>query len=115
VPAYYDWRSRSGCYFCFYQRRSEWVGLLENHPDLFEKAKAYEREDPATGDVYSWNSAEPLSNIERPERIEEIKRRTAERAERVKQQRGGVTLLEQFFDEVRDAEDDGAGCSICHL
>lgn len=115
VPAYYDWRSRSGCYFCFYQRRSEWVGLLENHPDLFEKAKAYEREDPATGEVYSWNSAEPLSNIERPERIEEIKRRTAERAERVKQQRGGVTLLEQFFDEVRDAEDDGAGCSICHL
>ncbi len=115
VPAYYDWRSRSGCYFCFYQRRSEWVGLMENHPDLFEKAKAYEREDPATGEVYSWNSAEPLSNIERPERIAEIKQRTAERAERVRQQRGGVTLLEQFFDEVRDAEDDGAGCSLCHL
>jgi 3'-phosphoadenosine 5'-phosphosulfate sulfotransferase (PAPS reductase)/FAD synthetase len=115
MPEYYGWRSRSGCYFCFYQRRSEWVGLLENHPDLFEAAKAYEREDPATGEVYSWNSAEPLTNIERPERIEEIKRRTAERAARVKQQRGGVTLLEQFFDEVRDAEDDDAGCSICHL
>ena len=39
VPDYYNWRSRSGCYFCFFQRKSEWVGLLENHPELFEKAK----------------------------------------------------------------------------
>ena len=40
-PSYYEWRSRSGCYFCFYQRKKEWVGLLENHPDLFEKAIEY--------------------------------------------------------------------------
>ena len=39
MPDYYSWRSRSGCYFCFYQRRSEWVGLMENHPHLFEQAK----------------------------------------------------------------------------
>ena len=25
-PDYYKWRSRSGCYFCFFQRRHEWVG-----------------------------------------------------------------------------------------
>lgn len=29
LPKYYEWRSRSGCYFCFFQRRIEWVGLLE--------------------------------------------------------------------------------------
>ena len=115
VPGYYGWRSRSGCYFCFYQRRSEWVGLLENHPELFEQAQAYERVDPETGEVYSWNSAESLAALAEPERVAEIKRRTAERAARVRQQRPAVTLLEQFFDEVRDAEDDGAGCSICHL
>ena len=115
MPDYYDWRSRSGCYFCFYQRRSEWVGLLENHPHLFEAAKAYEKADPETGERYTWSDAESLDELARPERVAEVKARTAQRAERLRQRRGGVTLLEQFFDEVRDAEDDGAGCSICHL
>ena len=40
LPAYYDWRTRSGCYFCFYQRKAEWVGLAERHPDLFARAVA---------------------------------------------------------------------------
>ena len=110
LPTYYDWRSRSGCYFCFYQRRSEWVGLLENHPDLFERARTYEREGGHT-----WSDAESLDELAEPERIAEIRRREAERAARVREHRPNVTLLEQFFDEVRDAEDDGAGCSICHL
>ena len=115
MPEYYDWRSRSGCYFCFYQRRSEWVGLLENHPHLFDQAQAYERVDPETGEVYSWNDAESLADLARPERVAQIKERTAARADRLRQRRPGATLMEQFFDEVRDAEDDDAGCSICHL
>ena len=32
LPDYYKWRSRSGCTFCFFQKRSEWIGLKENHP-----------------------------------------------------------------------------------
>lgn len=43
LPSYYDWRSRSGCYFCFYQQIGEWQGLKENHPELYEQAKKYER------------------------------------------------------------------------
>ena len=43
LPAYYEWRTRSGCYFCFYQRKAEWVGLSERHPDLFERAIAIEQ------------------------------------------------------------------------
>ena len=39
LPKYYEWRSRSGCYFCFFQRSIEWVGLLERHPELFAKAE----------------------------------------------------------------------------
>lgn len=27
LPAYYEWRTWSGCYFCFFQRKHEWVGL----------------------------------------------------------------------------------------
>lgn len=53
LPQYYKWRSRSGCYFCFYQRRNEWIGLLDNHPDLFEKACEYE-ESHSDGRTYTW-------------------------------------------------------------
>ena len=28
-------RSRSGCFFCFYQQKIEWVWLYEQHPDRF--------------------------------------------------------------------------------
>lgn len=53
-PGYYKWRTRSGCYFCFYQTKREWVGLYENHPDLFEKAKQYETIIPEKGIKYTW-------------------------------------------------------------
>ena len=43
LPKYFSWRSRSGCYFCFFQKKIEWVGLKETHPDLFESAKTYEK------------------------------------------------------------------------
>jgi len=39
----FSWRSRSNCFMCFYQALYEWVGLLEHHPDLFEKSEEIER------------------------------------------------------------------------
>lgn len=63
MPTYYNWRSRSGCYFCFFQRQEEWVGLKKNHPDLFEKAKTYEKADDATGKIFTWNQAGTLDEI----------------------------------------------------
>ncbi len=63
MPKYYDWRSRSGCYFCFFQRKEEWVGLQEHHPDLFEKAKTYERSDSGGGKIFTWNQAGSLDEI----------------------------------------------------
>lgn len=38
----FAWRSRPNCFFCFFQRRYEWVGLLEFHPELFDRAEAIE-------------------------------------------------------------------------
>jgi hypothetical protein len=38
----FDCRSRQYCYMCFYQRRYEWCGLLEHHPDLFAEAESIE-------------------------------------------------------------------------
>jgi len=60
-------RSRSGCYFCFYQRKIEWIWLYESHPDLFVKAQKYEK------DGYSWMDNETLEQIIQPERLAQIK------------------------------------------
>src|SRR5947209_395418 len=86
LPSYYEWRTRSGCYFCFFQRRAEWVGLLEHHPELFELAKQYEKVDPVTGERYTWNQKESLEELARPERVREIKERH-QKAMQNKQQR----------------------------
>ena len=43
IPEYYKWRSRSGCTFCFFQQKIEWVRLLEEHPEAFEEARVLER------------------------------------------------------------------------
>jgi 3'-phosphoadenosine 5'-phosphosulfate sulfotransferase (PAPS reductase)/FAD synthetase len=61
APDYYRWRSRSGCYFCFYQQIGEWQRLKEEHPDLFDAAKRYEKSD---GDKrYTWDSTRTLDEI----------------------------------------------------
>lgn len=112
LPKYYEWRSRSGCYFCFYQQRREWVGLLETHPELFQKAMQYEKEDPETGERYTWVQGESLEELATPERVEQIKR---EFDERVARQAGRVadrSLRDVFSSE---AQDQSAGCTICHL
>jgi len=44
IPEYYQWRSRSGCTFCFYQRKDEWLGLAKYHPDKFKEADKYEQD-----------------------------------------------------------------------
>ena len=63
VPDYYKWRSRSGCYFCFFQRKDEWVGLAEHHPDLFERAKQYESVDAETGRQFTWVQGTTLAKL----------------------------------------------------
>lgn len=63
LPAYYEWRSRSGCYFCFYQQIGEWQGLKERHPGLFEKAKTYE--SGRNGRRYTWVDGRSLDDLEK--------------------------------------------------
>jgi 3'-phosphoadenosine 5'-phosphosulfate sulfotransferase (PAPS reductase)/FAD synthetase len=105
LPEYYKWRSRSGCYFCFFQRKEEWVGLLENHPDLFEKAKAYEKTDPETGRRYTWQQGESLEELQRPERLAQIRSHAPKTSK-------DTTLLALLDD---DGDDGEAPCLICTL
>jgi hypothetical protein len=73
LPKYYSWRSRSGCTFCFFQQKIEWVRLREHHPDAFESAKAYEKNAVEHGSPFTWSQGESLDELEKPERIEQIR------------------------------------------
>jgi hypothetical protein len=127
LPEYYEWRTRSGCYFCFFQRKAEWVGLADRHPDLFERAVAIEskvlKEAGANGEAsyqelamqgraYTWSGGETL--VELLNRRNEIEARHIAAMERAKQTRRNIPLLEvlsQAFDE----DDDTPACAVCDL
>jgi Phosphoadenosine phosphosulfate reductase family len=107
LPSYYSWRSRSGCYFCFFQRKSEWAGLLERHPDLFEEAKKYEKIDPQTGERYTWSQKESLEELAIPERLLQIRRKAPSTVPRT------PTLMNVLAEQAD--EDDEQPCLICTL
>ena len=113
LPEYYNWRTRSGCYFCFFQRKSEWVGLLEQHPELFELAKSYEKFNEETGERFTWSQGESLEELSDPERIAEIKANTEKAMASKKTAKPNRRLIEILTD-VHDDEDDEEPCLICH-
>ncbi len=118
LPAYYEWRTRSGCYFCFFQRKHEWVGLADRHPDLFEKAVEYEDKlnyeaTAMQGRKYSWSQGETLRElIDRRDEIEERHAAALERAS--KRTKPNRPLLEVLSDAL-DEDDDESGCTVCHI
>ena len=113
LPDYYKWRTRSGCYFCFFQRKSEWVGLLEEHPNLFELAKGYEKFNTETGERFTWSQGESLEELTDPERIAQIKARTEKAKSSKKKEKPNRRLIEILTD-VHDDEDDEEPCLVCH-
>jgi len=115
VPAYYkkiDFevnglrgqysRSRSGCYFCFFQQKIEWIWLYEQHPELFIKAMEYEK------DGYTWGQGESLEVLIQPERIRQIKNEYLKRMEK-KTQSKSPYLIDILGDE------EGVGCAACFI
>lgn len=107
VPAYYEdipfevdgkigtyCRSRSGCFFCFYQQRIEWIWLLEQHPDLYEKAKSFEK------DGYTWIQGETLEDLAKPERVRKIKLDIIKRQEEARKTQQGTTLVDILGDDI---------------
>ena len=113
LPKYYRWRSRSGCFFCFFQRKYEWVMLAEEHPDLFAEAVRYEREHK-DGRKYTWIHGESLLELlERKDEIilehEKAMAREEKKAAEKKQS------LAEVLESVLDDEDDDVPCFACHL
>ena len=106
IPEYYEWRSRSGCYFCFFQRKDEWVGLYERHPEKFEEAKKYEAYHKEHGRTHTWSQGEYLEDLIK--RSDEIKANALLQKETEKQ-KPKKKLLDKFADDSDD------GCLICML
>ncbi|MBG6222514.1 MULTISPECIES: phosphoadenosine phosphosulfate reductase family protein [unclassified Janthinobacterium] len=118
VPKYYDWRSRSGCTFCFFQQKIEWVRLKERHPDAFEEAKQYEKNALEHGSPFTWTQGEPLDELEKPTRIIQIvtdfeRRKQRDLANRPINPLRPVETLEDIDDIYGDDEGNGA-CVVCH-
>lgn len=117
VPAYYNKvefelndqkgeyaRSRSGCYFCFFQQKIEWVWLYEQHPDLFKKAMKYENEKEG----FTWNQDESLEDLIKPPRMEQIKSEHLIRKERANS--NGSKYLLDILDDT-----ENVGCTACFV
>lgn len=115
LPKYMKWgRTHSGCYFCFYQKKIEWVRLRETHPDLFEKAKEYEYANKLNGKPFYWNRGEPLEDLERPERMAEIKENWEKAKEKRKKSSKSTSLI-HILGQYEYEEPELEGCLICQL
>lgn len=109
MPKYYDWgRSRSGCYFCFFQQKIEWVRLAEHHSDLFEEAKKYEQFHKVHGRKQTWSPGEYLDEL--LARADEIKEE-AQKHEIAQAKKPKKLLIDRF----KDSDDQNDGCLMCML
>lgn len=118
LPDYYRWRSRSGCTFCFFQQKIEWVRLKDEHPDAFEEAKRYEKTALEHGSPFTWSENESLVELERPERVEAIKKDYKTRTNRLKKLKKRNPLHEGLecieIDDIYGTPEVAASCVICH-
>ena len=117
MPPYTEWgHTRSGCFFCFYQQKIEWVRLKQHYPELFEEAKAYERPNPVNGNIFYWCGSEPLEELEKPERMVQIEENWKKTQERLAHKRSkekvplAATLGGLDYEPARRE-----GCLICQL
>ena len=115
-PEYYRWRSRSGCTFCFFQQKIEWVRLMREHPEAFAEARAYEKTAEEHGSPFTWSDNESLDELAQPERVEAIKADYEKRRARALKALRPNPLSgrsEPTVDEIYGA-DESNSCVICH-
>jgi len=117
LPPYMEWgRSHSGCFFCFYQQRIEWVRLKQHHPELFDEAKRYEAISLQKTNGFTWSERETLEQLEQPERMQQIIDDWETKQAKKKANRKNRPLVETlggYVDEDDTAERDG--CYICSI
>lgn len=107
IPEYYKWRSRSGCYFCFFQRQDEWLGLKRNHPELFDKARELE---VSAGVGYTWVQGKTLDEVVARAEEREAQPKLIYPAQEQTQERWQDILKKQDDDDPEEQ-----ACLICSL
>ena len=121
LPDYYKWRSRSGCTFCFFQKRSEWIGLKENHPRAWEHAKSLEKKATDNASAFTWIKDMPLTELEKPEMIVKVKEQHKKQIEKLKKNKQKIQQNNPFLkgedlkvEENLALDDVSSSCLICH-
>jgi len=115
MPKYYDWRSRSGCTFCFFQQKIEWVGLKERHPEAFEEAKSYEKFAVDGDSPFTWVEGESLDELTKPERVKQIKEDYEIRLERARKRRVQNPLRpDEGMVDIDELYGNQKMCLACH-
>ena len=115
LPDYYKWRTRSGCTFCFFQRKIEWVGLLERHPEAFEEAKRYEKTAEEFGSPFTWSENESLEELAKPERVAQIKKDHEIRLQRLRKRIQVNPLRPQETEiDIDNLYGQNKVCLACH-
>ena len=115
-PEYYRWRSRSGCTFCFFQQKIEWVRLRREHPDAFEEARGYEKSALDHGSPFTWSQGESLDELSEPARVQAIERDYEARRSRASSRRrvNPLAAASLSVDDVLGIDESEGGCLICH-
>ncbi|MER5130622.1 MULTISPECIES: phosphoadenosine phosphosulfate reductase family protein [Serratia] len=118
-PKYYEWRSRSGCTFCFFQQKIEWVRLKDKHPKAFEAAKALEKDSLEHGSPFTWSKGESLAQLEQPDRMQQIRKEYEARRERMRRSipvnvLRPVSKTPEDIDDIYGEDEGGSACLICH-
>jgi 3'-phosphoadenosine 5'-phosphosulfate sulfotransferase (PAPS reductase)/FAD synthetase len=115
LPEYYGWRTRSGCTFCFFQQKIEWVRLMERHPDKFEEAKTYEKTAVEHGSPFTWSQGESLEELAKPERVESIRREHEQRLARQRSKSLPNPLRSDYEPvDIDDLYGQTKVCLACH-
>ena len=121
LPDYYKWRSRSGCTFCFFQKRSEWIGLKENHPEAWEHAKSLEKEATENQSKFTWIKDLPLTELEKPEVIAKVREQHKKQLEKLRRDKQKTQENNPFLkgedlniEENLALDDVSSSCLICH-
>lgn len=118
-PKYYEWRSRSGCTFCFFQQKIEWVRLRVQHPEAYEAAKALEKDALEHGSPFTWSKGESLSDMEQPDRVAKIESEYIVRRERMRKNIPINPLRPakagpESIDDVYGVDEGNGSCAVCH-
>ena len=115
LPQYYEWRTRSGCTFCFFQQKIEWVRLMERHPEYFEEAKRYEKTALEDGSPFTWSRDESLVELAQPERVAQIQEDHQRRLDRMRTKAQANPLRPDAEPiDIDDLYGQAKVCVACH-